>query len=259
MDKPVVSANGKCMKAWIQSVLVWLFVVITLILLFPIAVVVWVVTVPFDRKRKLFHLFTSVWASLYTWFAPFWKVTIENREKIDPDKVYVMISNHQSMLDILVLYRIFVHFKWVSKEENFKVPIVGWVMSMNRYVRLKRGKRSSILKMMEDGKKHLKEGSSLMIFPEGTRSETREMRRFREGAFRLAKDTGTPLLPIVLEGTGMALPKHGYIIRGKHKMVVRIMDEIPVETVREKTASEMKELAWEMMAGELEKIRENLR
>jgi len=244
------------MKAWVQSVFVWIFAVITLVLIFPVSVVVWLLTVPFDyKRRRLFHLFTSAWGSLYSWMAPFWKVRIENRENLDPEKVYVLVSNHQSMLDILVLFRLFAHFKWVSKDENFRVPIVGWVMSMNRYVRLKREKRSSILHMMKAGLWHLRNGSSLMIFPEGTRSANRELQRFKEGAFRLAKEAEVPILPIVLDGTGSALPKHGYVIRGKHRIIVRVLPEIPVEKVRESTSSQLRTSTHNLMARELEKIR----
>ncbi|NOY36232.1 MAG: 1-acyl-sn-glycerol-3-phosphate acyltransferase [Chlorobi bacterium] len=243
------------MKAWIQSVLVWLFVVVSLIIIFPLAILVWIVSVPFDKRRVVFHFFTSIWGSLYTWLAPFWSVNLMNREKIQKGKVYIMVSNHQSMLDILVLCRLFAHFKWVSKDENFKVPVIGWVMIMNRYIRLKRGKRSGILHMMRDGKKTLEQGSSLMIFPEGTRSETTEMRNFKEGAFRLAKETNTPLLPIVLDGTGNALPKHGFVIRGRHNMTVKVLDEIPVNVVNRLGATELKEETYRIMSAELNRLR----
>ena len=99
-------------------------------------------TVLFDRRLVLLHRFTCFWASLYTWLNPAWRVRIEGREKIRPRTAYVMVANHQSLLDILVLFRLFTHFKWVSKIENFRVPCVGWNMSLNRYIKLRRGDRA---------------------------------------------------------------------------------------------------------------------
>jgi len=151
------------------SVVFWVFLTLTSLLCFPIAVLVWAVTVPFDRRLRALHLFTCFWASLYTWFNPFWPVTIEGKEHIRRDGTYVMVANHQSLLDILVLFRLFVHFKWVSKEEIFRVPCVGWNMRMNRYIPLRRGDKASVMEMMRRCAETLAEGSSIMMFPEGTR------------------------------------------------------------------------------------------
>ena len=238
-----------------QSLWLYLFAIITMPVCFIISFMIWLVTVPFDKRLVLLHAFSCFWASLYTWAAPFWKVSIEKRGKIDRKKVYVMVSNHQSMVDILVLYRLFVHFKWVSKIENFRIPIAGWNMSLNRYIRLARGKKSSILHMMRDGKKALSEGSSLMIFPEGTRSETKEIGRFKEGAFLLAKETNSPILPIILDGTGEALPKHGFFMRGKHYIKVRVLDEIPPEFYQTRSTKELMMYTRDLMVKELEKMR----
>jgi len=239
----------------LRSLWLYLFGVVTMPVGFAGALVVWLLTVAFDRRLVILHLYSCFWASWYTWFSPFWKVEIHGKEKIDRRKVYVMVSNHQSMLDILVLYRLFVHFKWVSKAELFKIPLSGWNMSMNRYIRLHRTSRTSIRRMMEDSRRALEEGSSLMIFPEGTRSTTGELGRFKEGAFRLAKETETPLLPIVLYGTGEALPKHGFFVRGRHRLQVWILDEIPVETLRSLSVEELTEHTRQLIAARLEQLK----
>lgn len=98
-------------------------------------------------------------------------MTVRGRERIDPRATYVMVANHQSLLDILVLFRLFRHFKWVSKVENFKVPFVGWNMRLNRYIPLKRGDRASVIEMIARCERTLRSGSSIMMFPEGTRSQ----------------------------------------------------------------------------------------
>src|SRR4030095_9492661 len=95
------------------SVLFWAFLTLSSIALFPVALAVWAVTAPFDRRRRALHLFTCFWASLYTWLNPACPLRIEGRERIRPDETYVIVSNHLSLLDILVLFRLFAHFKWV--------------------------------------------------------------------------------------------------------------------------------------------------
>ena len=194
----------------------WTFLTVTSILLYPIAVLIWAITSPFDRRRFLLHKFTCFWASLYSWLNPVWPVTIEGRERIRRDEAYVMVANHLSLLDILVIFRLFTHFKWVSKIENFRVPCVGWNMSLNRYIKLKRGDRNSVIEMMKACEKTLGEGNSIMMFPEGTRSPTGQMRAFKPGSFEVAIKTGRPILPIAIQGTADALPKRGFVLRGRH-------------------------------------------
>ena len=242
----------------LRSLWVYLFGVITMPLGFVGAVVVWLLTVLFDRRLVVLHLYSCFWASWYTWISPFWKVKIMGKEKIDRKKVYIMVSNHQSMLDILVLYRLFVHFKWVSKAELFKAPLAGWNMSMNRYIKLHRTSRTSIRRMMEDSRKTMESGSSVMIFPEGTRSTTGKVERFKEGAFRLAKDTGRPLLPIVLCCTGDALPKHGFWVRGKHRMKVKILDPVSPETFRDMSVDELTQYIHDLISAEHDRMKKEV-
>jgi 1-acyl-sn-glycerol-3-phosphate acyltransferase len=120
-----------------------------------------------------------------------------------------------------------VHFKWVAKAELFRIVCIGWNMSLNRYIRLRRGDPGSIKRMMDDAERTLAEGSSLMIFPEGTRSPDGHLKAFKHGAFTLALRGRVPLLPIVVEGTANALPKRGFVLQGRHEIRVRVLPEIP--------------------------------
>ncbi len=216
------------------SLLFWTFLLISSLLLFPVALLIWVTTVWFDPRLVVLHRFTCFWASLYSWLNPVWRVHIEGREKIRPETAYVMVANHQSLLDILVLFRLFTHFKWVSKIENFRVPAIGWNMSLNRYIKLRRGDKDSIAEMMAACERTLAEGSSVMMFPEGTRSVDGRLREFKHGAFTLAQRTGSPLLPIVVHGTADALPKRGFVLQGRHAIRIRVLDEIPYHSFAEK-------------------------
>src|SRR5690349_5856189 len=216
------------------SLLFWVFLTLSSILLFPVALLLWAVTALFDRRLVLLTRFTCFWASLYTWLNPAWRVEVQGREKIRRDAAYVIVANHQSLLDILVLFRLFVHFKWVSKIENFRVPCIGWNMSLNRYIKLQRGSRESVARMMRDCERTLAEGSSVMIFPEGTRSRDGCLQAFKPGAFTIAQRARAAILPIVVEGTARALPKRGFVLQGRHSIRVRVLDEIPYAAFAER-------------------------
>ena len=95
------------------SLLFWAGITVSSILLFPVALLIWLVTLPFDPRRRVLHQFTCFWASLYTWLNPAWRVSVVGRENVRPGVAYVMVANHLSFLDILVLFRLRRHFKWV--------------------------------------------------------------------------------------------------------------------------------------------------
>ena len=235
----------------VGSLLFWAFLVTSSLVLFPVALVLWAVTAPFDRRRAALHQLTCFWASLYTWLNPAWPVTIEGRERIRPDATYVMVANHQSLLDILVLFRLFVHFKWVSKIELFKIPCIGWNMSLNRYVKLRRGDPDSIARMMRTCEERITEGSSIMMFPEGTRSADGRLKPFKHGAFTLAQRARVPLLPLVVQGTANALPKRGFVLQGRHRIRVRVLPEIPYAQFAGTSVEELTEEVHAIFAAKL--------
>jgi 1-acyl-sn-glycerol-3-phosphate acyltransferase len=235
------------------STLFWAFLVVSSLLCFPVALVIWAVTAPFDRRRAVLHQFTCFWASLYTWLNPVWPVTVAGREHIRREATYVMVANHQSLLDILVLFRLFVHFKWVAKIELFKIPCIGWNMSLNRYVKLRRGDPESIARMMWTCERRIADGSSIMMFPEGTRSADGRLKPFKHGAFTLAQRARVPLLPIVIEGTADALPKRGFILQGRHHIRVRVLPEIPYADFARERVEVLTERVHGVFAAELGK------
>ncbi len=223
------------------------------VVMFPVALLCWALTLPFDRRKVILHRLTCFWASLYTWLNPAWPVKVVGREKIDPDETYVMVANHQSLLDILVLFRLFRHFKWVSKIENFRIPFIGWNMRLNDYIQLKRGDRSSVAVMLRTCRENLAAGNSIMMFPEGTRSPTGKLRGFKTGAFNLAKDAKRPLLPIVVHGTASALPKRGVILRGRHRIMIEVLDPIAYPAFAEEEAEDFMLRVRELIGDHLEK------
>jgi len=207
-----VSAERTLMHYVIISLFVWTFVVITSVIFFPIALVIFLVTFPFDKRGVVLHQFSCFWGSLYVWINPLWKVTIQGKENLLKNEPVVFVSNHQSLLDIILMYSLFTHFKWVSKDILFNIPFVGWNMSLNNYIKLKRKDPKSHLSLMQQAEKHLKKGSSIFIFPEGTRSTDGEIQRFKDGSFLIAKKNRVGIQPVLIDGAYQAIPKKGFII-----------------------------------------------
>src|SRR5579885_411727 len=134
------------------------------------AIAVWLVSMPFDPNRRLLHLYGSWWSMTYIHCIPGWTIKYEGGDNLDPNKTCVVVANHNSYWDIFVLYGLYKPFKFVSKEEIFKIPFIGLNMYMNQYVKIRRGDLKSIKEMMATCKEWLRRGASIVLFPEGTRS-----------------------------------------------------------------------------------------
>ena len=233
----------------IYSVLLWTFFLVTAVLMIIIDLVIWFLTHWFDRRLVVLHLFSCFWGSLYIWFNPLWRVRIKGRRNLPWRRSCVIVSNHQSMLDILVLYHLFVPYKWVSKRENFRIPIIGWNMRLNGYLEIQRGQKNSLEQLMKKARKFLEMRSSVLIFPEGTRYPGGHLGPFREGAFRMALDNKVDIVPIVLDGTAKALPKKGAILKGFARIDVRVLEPIPFSLFADMSPRELKIHVRDLMSG----------
>jgi len=233
------------------SLTFWGFLALSSLLLFPIAALLFCLTALFDPRRWVLHRFTSTWASLYTWLNPAWPVQIHGRDRMYESGPAVIVANHLSLVDILVLFRLHSHFKWVSKQENFQVPLIGWNMRLCGYIPLRRGTARSIRTMMQKCDEVIAEGSSVVMFPEGTRSSTGRLRSFKPGAFEIAKRNRIPIQPIVIRGTGDALPKRGFVLQGRHPISIEVLDPIPAAEVEANSAEQMMERVRETFIKEL--------
>jgi 1-acyl-sn-glycerol-3-phosphate acyltransferase len=204
----------------------WAFIAISCVPFFVVALVIFLLTAPFDRRRVVLHLYSCFWASFYVYANPLWRLRVTGREKLPWRGPAVIVANHASLIDILVLFALYRPFKWVSKASIFRVPFIGWNMALNDYVGLVRGKRESVMKMMAECRRHLERGAPVLIFPEGTRTKTGELQAFKDGAFQLAVESKCPLIPVVVHGTGNALPKHGFVLREQVRARVEVLDPI---------------------------------
>lgn len=242
-------ATMKQLLLKIYSILAWITMLVTSVIITPFFLLVWVITFWWDRRRVAAHTMGTFWAWHYQSLIVFWKLSLEGRKKIPWNRPVVMVANHRSLVDILALYKVRRPFKWVSKAENFKLPFVGMVLSLTNSVSINRGSIRSGHQFISQAEQEMKKGSSVMIFPEGTRTKSREMNAFRDGAFVLAKKMECGIIPIVHCGTENAFNhgKNSWVLKGRARIRIRVLDEVPPGTVKSMTADELKDHVWNLM------------
>jgi 1-acyl-sn-glycerol-3-phosphate acyltransferase len=196
----------------IYTLIVIIWVVLETIVLGIIAIV----SAFFVRSSDPIHRIARFWAKLILWVSRI-TVTVDGLSKLDPSRSYVYMSNHQSNFDIPVLLAyLTVQFRWLAKKELFRIPIFSRGMRAAGYISIDRSNRASAFKSLAEAAQKVKNGVSVMIFPEGTRSLDGKIRSFKKGGFFLAIDSGVPIVPIVLHGTWSIMPKNRWRIEPGH-------------------------------------------
>ncbi len=214
------------MKQTIQSIIIWLVGIFLVVLLLFAMTLVSVIFFPFDRKRKITHAQCFWWVDAVIALNPYWDVKVEGLENIEHNKTYVVVSNHQSLADIVLIYKTKMQFKWVAKESLFKIPVLGWNMLLCRHIQLRRGKLSSIKKVYREAGEWLRKGISVVFFPEGTRGSDLTAGEFQNGAFKLAIKEKVPILPILIQGTRDAIPKGSWRFTTKISCLIKVLPPI---------------------------------
>ena len=161
----------------------------------------------FTRSGNPVHIIARIWARGILFVSRI-KVTVNGLENIDPSQSYVYMSNHQSNFDIPVLLaHLPVQFRWLAKAELFRIPIFGRAMRGAGYVKIDRFNQESAFASINEAAAKIKNGVSVMIFPEGTRSRDGNIRPFKKGGFIMSMDSGVPIVPIILLGTWTIMDK----------------------------------------------------
>ncbi len=202
--------------AWQLLVILWT----------PVVGIALLLTGWWDRPRWIAGRVFRFGARLLVALNPFWKVRVVGHVPERGSHPFIAVANHESLADIVLIGSLPWDMKWLSKASIFRVPFLGQMMRMAGDVGVERGSASSRGASYGALRRWVRRGASIMIFPEGTRSRTSEMLPFRSGAFRLAIETGAPILPMAVHGTRTAIRK-GSMKFGNADVVVRILDPVP--------------------------------
>jgi 1-acyl-sn-glycerol-3-phosphate acyltransferase len=239
------------MFRYIRSVWIWAVSAVLVILWVPLMGVIRI----FDNDLRLR---TGRWfrrlGRMLTHVSP-WRIEITGREHMDAGKVYVIVGNHQSLADIPLLSHLRLDTKWLAKSELFRVPLFGWMLKMAGDVPVDRSSPRQGARAMMRCAKYLRQHCSVVFFPEGGRSPDGEVQPFNEGAFQLAIREKVPILPVVVEGTGRALPSRTWLWGSSRDMQLRVLEAVPVEGWSVKEGAALRDVVRQKIIDELHRLR----
>jgi 1-acyl-sn-glycerol-3-phosphate acyltransferase len=207
----------------------------------------WVILATIVNPRTSYPLtITHIWGSLLLKSAG---VTLEvhGQENLDPSRPAIYAANHQSAFDIFVLLAVLPPVKFLAKIELFAIPLFGTALAWAGSLPVDRRNRQAAVKSIDRAARAVRAGSSIIIFPEGTRGPGGDMLPFKKGGFVLAIKSGQPIVPISISGAGAVLPRGwGRVHSGPIKVVID--RPIPTEALKSKHKDELMGLLREVIA-----------
>lgn len=217
-----------------------------------------VVCYPFDRSRRVVHELSRLMVKIFLISPPLWRRKVDGLENIEKGKSYVIIINHNTMVDIPALYLLPINFRWVSKREVYWTPFFGQFLWLHGDICIRRGHGSEAMAQLKrEGKQWLESGASVAIFPEGTRSKSGEIGRFKVGAFSLAQENGVEILPVVMTGTRSVFGKNNRI-NWRNTLSIRVMKPVKMPGIGSEVDREVIDSVRAQMVEELRGMRSEL-
>lgn len=207
------------------TVAVWVFIA----LLTTIFLAFILLLKPFEKDQRLSHRIPNLWGHLICKINPQWKVTLLNLDRIDKSKGFVIVANHRSFADIICLHLLQRHFKWVAKDSLFRIPVIGWVMSLVSYIPLERNRHGSIKSTFEEALKWLNKDISVLIFPEGTRNSNDSIAKFKNGAFKLAIEAQKPIVPVLIYGSDQISESGSWLLSPRMNVTIKVLAPVPTD------------------------------
>jgi 1-acyl-sn-glycerol-3-phosphate acyltransferase len=216
MDNKAWKTSGRNVAALIHTTVIYAWIIVATFVLGCIAILVSY----FSKTGNSVHWVARVWGRSILWVSGV-KVKVYGLEHIDLSRSAIYMSNHQSNFDIPVFFSALpVQFRWLAKAELFKIPIFGRGMRGAGYISIDRSDRNSAVRSLKRAAESIRNGTSVLIFPEGTRSADGNLLPFKSGGFFVAIDAGVPIIPMAVQGTFDVMPKHRNIIRSNDVQIV---------------------------------------
>jgi 1-acyl-sn-glycerol-3-phosphate acyltransferase len=207
----------------IRTIFVWFCIVIALLIL---GIVIFI-TYPFDRRGKVIHHYARLWGKIALLVNRV-KVRVEGIEHLKGEGPYIFMSNHQGTYDIFALLgHLPFQFRWLAKKELFSIPFFGWVIAAAGYISIDREGTRKTVEAMNEAARKIREGVSVVIFPEGSRSPDGSIQPFKKGGFTLAIKSKVPIIPISITGSREIMPKGKLTVSSGE---IRIRIDHPIET-----------------------------
>lgn len=235
------------------SILIWLYWAFCIMLFCVVITILFLLTFPFDRFKTIPNRAVGWMARMMLKINSLWSFDIRGADSSKIERPTIVVANHQSFLDLPLLYLLPWKMKWVAKKSLFRIPVFGWIIYMTGQIGIDRQSRRSV-KKLDKLVEPMQAGIPGMIFPEGTRSEDGELGVFKNGAFVLAERYNFNILPVVLYGSGQAMPVGNWKIKSRQKFVVSVLD--PIDTRQFGSVNNVKNRTFKMIESELAKLKE---
>lgn len=203
-----------------------------------------------DSSGNRSHQAASLWATCILVISGV-RVRVTNLNLLTPGRPYILAANHRSAFDIFALLsKLKIQFRWLAKESLFKVPVFGWAMKRAGYIPIDRSNAKKAYQSLMQAAEKIKAGTSILIFPEGTRQDPFTLGEFKSGGFHLALKSKQPIVPVSIRGSGQVLPKNGFWIH-PGTIQITVGDPIPTEGYTSKKMNELMEKVREGLAKNL--------
>ncbi len=179
----------------------------TIVVLTILASLLTIIGTACGSSRVMSYWPAHIWARCFAWLSLV-SVRVKGRENISRDKSYVFVANHQGSYDIFAIYGWLGHnFKWMMKKSLERIPFVGRACKSAGHIFVDRSSAAGVRHTMQQAEERLRDGMSLVIFPEGARTFTGRMGKFKKGAFALALEFGLPIVPVTIDGAYRVMPR----------------------------------------------------
>ncbi len=205
----------------------------------------------FDRTGRIIHRWIAVpWARIIVWVSGV-RVDVQGLENLDARVPRIYLTNHQSFFDIFTLLAALpVDFKFLLKQELMRIPVLGFTMKRARYIAIDRSNPRKAVQSMNEAAERIKAGASVVVFPEGTRSEDGRLQPFKRGGFLLALKAGCELVPVTIEGSNLVAPKGSLRIK-PGRITLTIGKPIPLAGYSKKNVDELIARAHDAMRSQM--------
>ena len=207
----------------VRTIFVWSCIVLATLALGFLAFV----TYPFDRRGRVVHWYARLWGRVAL-LSNQVSVRVEGMDHLKGEGPYIFMSTHQGYYDVFALLaHLPFQFKWLVKKELFSVPFLGWTMAAAGYINIDREGTRKTVEALNEAAKKIREGMSIVIFPEGSRSPNGSIQPFKKGGFTLAIKSKVPIVPIAITGSRKIMPKDRLTVTSGE---IRIRIGYPIET-----------------------------
>lgn len=240
-----------------------LYLIYQIFIALPIMIAVTIVVALATMIGSIFdHRFWGYWPGMI-WGRLFYllffiPLKVDGKENIKKGQSYVIAPNHQSYWDAFLIYGyIGIKFKWMMKKELGRIPFVGWACYMAGCIFIDRSSRNSAIESIRKAESKLKDGMSVVIFPEGTRSYDGQMGKFKRGAFLISEELGLPILPVTIDGNYDVMSRKAWNVTW-HPVHMTIHEPVWPKSTKDMTEAEVKEIMNETSEKVYNTIKETL-